>query len=77
MLGLLWPVLLLGLLALAAQAMGADWNEELFSGQSAIPEVIAEASVGVFSCCLLAKGLAYAISLGSGFRGGPVFPRSS
>ena len=75
MLGLLLAgAVAVGLLALTAQAMGADWNEELFSGQSAIPEVLAQSSVGVLLIILLAKGLGYAISLGSGFRGGPVFP---
>ncbi len=46
----------------------------LFSGQAAIPAVVAEASAGVLLLLVAAKGLAYALSLGSGFRGGPVFP---
>ena len=32
------------------------------------------ASVGALLVLLLAKALAYAVSLGCGFRGGPVFP---
>jgi H+/Cl- antiporter ClcA len=46
----------------------------LFSGQSELPAIVAESSAGVLFLLVLAKGLAYAISLGTGFRGGPVFP---
>jgi H+/Cl- antiporter ClcA len=46
----------------------------LFSGQTELPAVIAEGSAGVLVLLVLAKGLAYALSLGAGFRGGPVFP---
>jgi H+/Cl- antiporter ClcA len=74
------PVLLLaggltvGLLALLADALGADANEILFSGQSAIPELIGEQTTGVLLLILAAKAAAYAVSLASGFRGGPIFP---
>jgi H+/Cl- antiporter ClcA len=46
----------------------------LFSGQSEMPMLIAEGSAGVLLLLVVAKSLAYALSLGSGFRGGPVFP---
>jgi chloride channel protein, CIC family len=46
----------------------------LFSGQTELPAVIAEGSAGVLALLVVAKGLAYALSLGAGFRGGPVFP---
>ena len=46
----------------------------LFSGQTELPTVIAEGSAGVLVFLVLTKGLAYALSLGAGFRGGPVFP---
>jgi H+/Cl- antiporter ClcA len=46
----------------------------LFSGQTEIPALVAESSAGVLLLVVLAKGCAYALSLGSGFRGGPVFP---
>jgi H+/Cl- antiporter ClcA len=46
----------------------------LFSGQEAMPAVIAEGSAGVLLLLVVAKGLAYALSLGAGYRGGPVFP---
>ena len=74
------PVLLLaggltvGLLALLADALGAQANEILFSGQSAIPELIHEQTTGVLLLILAAKAAAYAVSLASGFRGGPIFP---
>jgi H+/Cl- antiporter ClcA len=74
------PVLLLaggltvGLLALLADALGAQANEILFSGQSAIPELVAEETTSVLLLILAAKAAAYAVSLASGFRGGPIFP---
>jgi len=46
----------------------------LFSGQAELPAVVAEGSAGVLFLLVAAKGLAYALSLGAGFRGGPVFP---
>jgi H+/Cl- antiporter ClcA len=46
----------------------------LFSGQTELPAVVAEGSAGVLVLLVLTKGLAYALSLGAGFRGGPVFP---
>jgi H+/Cl- antiporter ClcA len=46
----------------------------LFSGQQEMPAVIAEGSASVLLLLVAAKGLAYAFSLGAGFRGGPVFP---
>jgi len=63
-----------GLLALIARGLGGDAQDVLFSGQAAVPHVITEGSFGVLIVVLVAKALGYAISLGSGFRGGPVFP---
>jgi H+/Cl- antiporter ClcA len=67
--------LLVGALAVAFRA-AADRPVDLvlFSGQAELPAVVAEGSAGVLALLLLAKGLAYALSLGAGFRGGPVFP---
>ena len=67
--------LLVGGLAVAFRAL-ADRPVDLvlFSGQESLPAVIAEASAGVLLLLVGAKGLAYALSLGAGFRGGPVFP---
>jgi len=74
------PVLLIsgglavGLLAQTADWLGADSQEVLFSGQASIPQVVATSSTKILLVLLLAKAIAYAISLGCGFRGGPVFP---
>jgi len=67
--------LLVGTLAVAFRAT-ADRPVDLvlFSGQTELPAVIAEGSAAVLALLVLAKGLAYALSLGAGFRGGPVFP---
>ena len=67
--------LLVGLLAVLFRAF-ADRPVDLvlFSGQSEMPALIAEGSAGVLLLLVVAKSLAYALSLGSGFRGGPVFP---
>jgi chloride channel protein, CIC family len=67
--------LLVGCLAVVFRAL-ADRPVDLvlFSGQTELPAVVAEGSAGVLALLVLAKGLAYALSLGCGFRGGPVFP---
>lgn len=66
--------LLVGVIAQVAQWLGADSQEVLFSGQAAVPQELAENSVKVLLIIVVAKALGYAISLGCGFRGGPVFP---
>ena len=63
-----------GALALAAQALGADSQDVLFSGQASIGVAVDATSISILVILLVAKGLAYAVSLGSGFRGGPIFP---
>jgi H+/Cl- antiporter ClcA len=66
---------LVGALAVAFRAVaGRPVDLVLFSGQQELPQVVAEGSAGVLALLVLAKGLAYALSLGAGFRGGPVFP---
>ena len=69
------PGSLVGVLAVGFRAT-ADRPVDLvlFSGQAELPAVIAEGSAGVLVLLVVAKGLAYALSLGAGFRGGPVFP---
>jgi H+/Cl- antiporter ClcA len=66
--------LAVGLLALTARGLGANSQDVLFSGQSAIPELVGVTSMKILLVLLVAKGLGYAVSLGSGFRGGPIFP---
>jgi H+/Cl- antiporter ClcA len=67
--------LLVGIIAVVFRAVtDRPVDFVLFSGQSALPSIVAETSAGVLLLLVLAKGAAYALSLGSGFRGGPVFP---
>jgi H+/Cl- antiporter ClcA len=67
--------LLVGLLAVTFRAV-ADRPVDyvLFSGQDQLPLIVTETSAGVLALVVVVKGLAYALSLGAGFRGGPVFP---
>ena len=68
---------LIALIAIGfAEASGKSYQEVLFSGQSALPGLVTNAaswSIGALVLLLIAKALAYALSLSS-FRGGPVFP---
>jgi len=66
--------LAVGLLAQTASWLGANSQDVLFSGQTGLPDVIAQTSTGIVLVLLTAKGLAYGICLSCGFRGGPVFP---
>ena len=67
--------LLIGLCAVAFEtSTGRPYDLVLFSGQDGLDDLAAETSAGVVAVLLLAKGLAYLVSLGGGFRGGPVFP---
>jgi len=66
--------LTVGLLAQIADWLGADSQDVLFSGQASLPALVAEDSTKIVVILIVAKALAYAISLGCGFRGGPVFP---
>jgi H+/Cl- antiporter ClcA len=76
------PVVLLAVAGLAVGALAVAFRAAtdrpvdlvLFSGQAELPDVIAEGSAGVLLLLVVAKGLGYALSLGAGFRGGPVFP---
>ena len=76
------PVALLVVAGLAVGALAVAFRATadrpvdlvLFSGQAELPAVVAEGSAGVLVLLVVAKGLAYALSLGAGYRGGPVFP---
>jgi len=69
--------IVIALLAIAfEQLTDHGSNEVLFSGQDALPGLVSGASswsIGALALLLVAKGLAWGISLG-GFRGGPTFP---
>jgi H+/Cl- antiporter ClcA len=64
----------IGVLALIVSGLGGRAEDVLFSGQASLPAVTVVSSVGALLILLGAKALAYAVSLGCGFRGGPVFP---
>ncbi len=53
---------------------GASVDLVLFSGQSAMPALIAETSALTVLLIVVAKVLAYGLALGGGYRGGPIFP---
>jgi H+/Cl- antiporter ClcA len=58
------------------QSTGKGVDEVLFSGQDALPGLVAHAgtwSLSALALLIVFKGLAYSLSLGS-FRGGPTFP---
>jgi H+/Cl- antiporter ClcA len=65
--------LAVGVLAEVADLLGANSQDVLFSGQASIPALVQD-STKIVLILLLAKAAAYALSLGCGFRGGPVFP---
>jgi H+/Cl- antiporter ClcA len=69
--------LVVGLLALLfAETTTHSTSEILFSGQDALPGLVANAgtySLGAVAMIIICKGLAWAACLGS-FRGGPTFP---
>ncbi len=76
---LLCPVvgLAVGGLAIAyAEGSGKSSSDVLFSGQTALPAIVANSasySVGALLLLIACKSLAYGSSL-SAFRGGPIFP---
>jgi H+/Cl- antiporter ClcA len=71
---LLGGALAVGAIALLADALGANSQDVLFSGQAAVPDVVATDTTKIVLVLLVAKAVAYAISLGCGFRGGAIFP---
>jgi H+/Cl- antiporter ClcA len=71
---LLGGALAVGVLAQLADVLGGDSQDVLFSGQASVGTIVAEDSAGIVVVVLAAKALGYAICLGCGFRGGPVFP---
>jgi chloride channel protein, CIC family len=66
--------LAVGLTAQVADWLGANSQDVLFSGQTGVPSLTAADSTKIVAILFVAKALCYAISLGCGFRGGPIFP---
>jgi chloride channel protein, CIC family len=63
------------LCAVAVQALtGEGLDLVLFSGQSAMPAYLGITSLATAAVVLVGKYVAYAASLGGGFRGGQIFP---
>jgi len=66
---------LVGVVAVAFRAATEEPVDlVLFSGQEALPEIAALGPAWIVAALVIAKGVAYGLSLGAGFRGGPVFP---
>lgn len=64
-----------GLVAIAVLAFDLDPSMILFSGQGdAMSTLINESAIGVVIAIVALKAVGYAISLGGGMRGGPIFP---
>jgi H+/Cl- antiporter ClcA len=69
-------VIVAGLAIGFQQTTGKGFEEVLFSGQNALPGLVAKAptwSLSALALLIIFKGAAYSLSLGS-FRGGPTFP---
>jgi H+/Cl- antiporter ClcA len=66
--------LAVGVIAVIADALGASSQDVLFSGQASVPAVVSAGTTKIVVILIVAKAIAYAISLGCGFRGGPIFP---
>lgn len=61
--------------AVAVRAISGEPVETvLFSGQSAIPEILGITGVSTLVVILVGKLIAYGVSVGGGFRGGLIFP---
>lgn len=68
-------VVLLALVLTALIAFDVEPATILFSGQGAsMSTLIGETSIGVVLAIIAIKGVGFAVCLGSGFRGGPIFP---
>ena len=55
-------------------ATGADISYVVTSGEGQVRYLATETSIAVVASVLVVKSVAYAVSLGAGFRGGPFFP---
>jgi H+/Cl- antiporter ClcA len=75
----LWALLVAALVVgvgavLLQAASGADVAYVVTSGEGQVRYLAEETSIALVASVLLVKSLAYAVSLGAGFRGGPFFP---
>lgn len=61
-------------LLLGETVFGVNQDQILFSGNSGMGTLIAQTSVATVLFILFGKAVVYSAALGSGFRGGPIFP---
>lgn len=61
-------------LGIAMAAFEIPVDQVLFSGSSGMATLVEETSIVTVVAVLVAKSVAYAAALGTGFRGGPIFP---
>ena len=66
--------LVVGLVAQVASMLGVSSQSVLFSGQAAIPAVVAAPTTAALLVLVVAKLLGYVVTMASGFRGGGIFP---
>ena len=66
---------LIAVMVVAVYLVDLEPSMILFSGQGdSMSTLIGESSIGIVIAIVALKGIGYAVSLGSGFRGGPIFP---
>ncbi|MDP2013492.1 MAG: chloride channel protein [Actinomycetota bacterium] len=61
-------------LLIAQEGFDIAQDQILFSGNTGMAQLVQETSIVAVIVILLGKALAYAVALGGGFRGGPIFP---
>jgi len=61
-------------LVVAQQGFDIAQNQILFSGEEGMGQLVAQTSISAVIVILVGKAIAYAVALGGGFRGGPIFP---
>ncbi|MDI1290012.1 MAG: chloride channel protein, partial [bacterium] len=67
--------LLTGVIAVVVTNVGdVGVNLILFSGENGMGDLLAQTSLATVLLVVVGKALAYALALGGGFRGGPIFP---
>ena len=72
-------ILLAAILTSAIAVSAVTWfdievDQILFSGQTGMASLITETSIATLLVIIIGKLVVYGVALGSGFRGGPIFP---
>jgi H+/Cl- antiporter ClcA len=71
---LVGAVIVAGAALLVRGVTGEPVDAVLFSGQAQLPQLVGLTTFGTVALIAVAKAVAYAASMGSGFRGGAIFP---